>query len=77
VTFHKLDSTHTKVMLQLDVDPEGVAEKAGDALGIIRRRATGDLERFKDMIESRDAATGAWRGDVSNDGKTVRDQRSN
>ena len=77
VTFHKLDSTHTKVMLQLDVDPEGVAEKAGDALGIIRRRATGDPERFKDMIESRDAATGAWRGDVSNDGKTVRDQRSN
>ena len=77
VTFHKLDSTHTKVMLQLDVDPEGVAEKTGDALGIIRRRATGDLERFKDMIESRDAATGAWRGDVSNDGKTVRDQRSN
>ena len=65
VTFHKLDSTHTKVMLQLDVDPKGMAEKAGDALGIIKRRASGDLERFKDMIESRGGATGAWRGDVN------------
>jgi uncharacterized membrane protein len=76
VTFHKLDSTHTKVMLQLDVEPEGIAEKAGDALGIIKRRASGDLERFKDMIESRGAATGAWRGDVSNDGTAVHDQRN-
>jgi len=76
VTFHKLDPTHTKVMLQLDVEPEGITEKAGDALGIIKRRASADLERFKDMIESRGGATGAWRGDVSNDGTTVRDQRN-
>ena len=76
MTFHKLDSTRTKVMLQLDIEPEGIAEKAGDALGIIKRRATGDLERFKDMIESRGGATGAWRGDVSNEGTTARDQRN-
>ena len=71
VTFHKLDATRTKVMLQLDVEPEGVVERAGDALGIIRRRASGDLERFKDLIESRSDATGAWRGDVSNDRRTT------
>ena len=66
VTFHKLADSKTKVMLQLDVDPQGVVEKAGDALGVIRRRVSGDLERFKDLIESRGEANGAWRGDVSN-----------
>ncbi|HZI44284.1 MAG TPA: SRPBCC family protein [Ilumatobacter sp.] len=66
VTFHKLADSKTKVMLQLDVDPQGVVEKAGDALGVIRRRVSGDLERFKDLIESRGEASGAWRGDVSN-----------
>ncbi|HZB42318.1 MAG TPA: SRPBCC family protein [Ilumatobacter sp.] len=66
VTFHKLDDAKTKVMLQLDVDPEGIVERAGDALGVIRRRATGDLERFKKLIESRGQESGAWRGDVSN-----------
>jgi len=67
VTFHKLAEARTKVMLQLEVEPEGIVERAGDALGVIRRRAKGDLERFKDLIESRGQASGAWRGDVSND----------
>src|SRR5688572_5578854 len=67
VTFHKLSDDTTRVMLQLDVDPEGFVESAGDALGFIRCRATGDLERFRDMIEARGSETGAWRGDVSND----------
>jgi len=71
VTFHKLDSDRTKVMLQLDVEPEGAVERAGDVLGVIRRRATGDLERFKELIESRGDASGAWRGDVSNDEPTT------
>ena len=66
VTFHKLDDSSTRIMLQLDVDPEGFVENAGDALGFIRRRATGDLERFKEFIESRGTAAGGWRGDVSN-----------
>ena len=38
---------------------------AGDALGVPERRVKGDLDRFKAMIESRGAETGAWRGDVS------------
>jgi uncharacterized membrane protein len=67
VTFHKLDPGHTRVMLQQDVETEGVVEKIGDALGMIERRAKGDLERFKELIESRGAATGGWRGDVPRD----------
>jgi uncharacterized membrane protein len=64
VTFHRLDEDQTRVMLQLDIEPDGAVEKIGDALGFVRRRATGDLERFKQLIETRGAASGAWRGDI-------------
>jgi len=64
VTFHRLDDGTTKVVLHLDVEPEGVVEKAGDMLGIVRRQATSDLERFKEFIETRGSETGAWRGQV-------------
>ncbi|MFC6066600.1 SRPBCC family protein [Streptomyces ochraceiscleroticus] len=64
VTFHRLDDEHTKVMLQLEHDPEGIADTVGDKLGFVRRQATGDLGRFKEFIESRGTATGGWRGEV-------------
>lgn len=64
VTFHEIDPTTTRIMLQLDVQPDGIVEKAGDALGLVKRRAKGDLERFKELIEARGTETGSWRGDV-------------
>jgi uncharacterized membrane protein len=65
VTFHKLDPARTKVMLQLEFEPEGIVEQAGDKLGIVKSRVHGDLERFKSFIEKRGTETGAWRGDIS------------
>ncbi len=65
VTFHRLSDDTSRIMLQLDSEPEGAVEKVGDALGILKRRVKGDLKRFKEMIESRGAETGAWRGDVA------------
>ena len=64
VTFHKLDDERSRVMVQMDWVPEGVKEKLGDTLGISDRRVKGDLERFKDLIESRGSESGAWRGDI-------------
>jgi uncharacterized membrane protein len=64
VTFHRLDDSTTRVMLQMDVDPEGFMENVGDALGFLDRRVEGDLERFKEFIESRGVETGGWRGEV-------------
>jgi uncharacterized membrane protein len=64
VTFHRIDDATTRVTLQLDHDAQGLAEKAGDALGIVQRRVKGDLENFKKFIESRGQEEGAWRGDV-------------
>ena len=64
VTFHKLSDDTTRVMLQIEYEPEGFVENVGDALGIVKRRAKGDLERFKEFIERRGTETGAWRGEV-------------
>ena len=64
VTFHRLDEAKTRVMLQMDYEPEGVAEKIGDALGLVERRVKGDLGRFKELVESRGTETGGWRGEV-------------
>lgn len=66
VTFHKLDPQKTRVMLQQDVETEGIVEKIGDALGMIERQAKGDLKRFKELIEAKGSAPG-WRGDVPRD----------
>lgn len=65
VTFHKLDDTKTRVMLQQDIEAEGLVEKAGSALGFVERRAKGDLERFKKTVEEDGGnAADGWRGDV-------------
>jgi uncharacterized membrane protein len=64
VTFHKLEPSKTRVMLQMDLDPEGLIEQAGDKLGLVKARVKGDLGRFKSFIEERGTETGAWRGDI-------------
>jgi uncharacterized membrane protein len=63
VTFHELSPETTRVMLQLEFEPAGIAEQAGDKLGLVRARTKGDLQRFKKFIESRGTETGAWRED--------------
>jgi hypothetical protein len=67
VTFHRLDENATRVMLQVEYDPEGVVENVGDKLGAVSRRVEGDLERFKQFIEQRGQPTGAWRGEIHGD----------
>jgi len=67
VTFHRIDEQKTRVMLQIDYEPEGVVENVGSALGFVSRRVEGDLERFKKFIEARGSETGAWRGEVQQD----------
>ncbi len=64
VTFHRIDHDHTQLMVQMDFVPEGIVEKLGNALGVPDRRVKGDLERFKELIESSDQAADGWRGEV-------------
>jgi uncharacterized membrane protein len=64
VTFHRLSDSKSKVMLQMEYDPQGFVESVGDAVGVVTQRVQGDLERFKQYIENRGQETGAWRGTV-------------
>ena len=64
VSFAPNGAGRTLVTLDLEYEPEGLIEKAGDALNIIERQAKSDLEKFKTFIESRGHETGAWRGEV-------------
>ncbi len=67
VTFHALSDDATKVVLQLEMDPEGFLEHVADWGGYVSDRAKKDLDRFKDFIEARGKSTGAWRGTVERD----------
>jgi len=64
VTFHRIDDNTTRVMLQMEFEPDDAMEKTGDVLGMVRRQVKRNLERFKDFIESRGRETGAWRGEI-------------
>ena len=64
VTFDKLGENRTEIRLAMSYRPEGTLEKIGSAAGLDSRRVRGDLERFKQLIESRGAESGAWRGEI-------------
>lgn len=64
VTFRPVSDDTTEVQLNMEYDPKGFVESAGDALGVVSSRVTGDLNRFKEFIESRGQETGAWRGSI-------------
>ena len=64
VHFIPVDAGRTIVRLVLEYEPEGLVEKAGDALNLVERRVKGDLEKFKEFIEARGSATGGWRESV-------------
>ena len=65
VTFSPVSENKSKLNLRLEYEPEGTVEKTGDAVGMVSGRVEGDLQRFKDFIESRGQETGAWRGKVA------------
>ena len=64
VTFHRLSDAKSKIMLQMEYDPQGFVENVGDAIGVVTQRVQGDLERFKAYIETRGHETGYWRGTI-------------
>lgn len=64
VTFSYVDPNKTLVMLRIDYEPQGALESTGSALGFLDRQVQGDLDRFKQFIESQSSASGAWRGTI-------------
>lgn len=64
VTFHRLEDNRTRVMLQLEYEPQSAAEGVADALGFVTGQVKDDLKNFKEFMESATRETGAWRGEV-------------
>ena len=49
----------------LDVEPEGLLEKAGRGMRFAKRAVRGDLHRFKAYAEvAEEAEEGGWRGTI-------------
>jgi len=64
VTFEPQGDDRTRVTLRMSYERDGLAETLGAAVGADRRRVKGDLDRFKELVESRGSESGAWRGQV-------------
>ncbi|MFH9355391.1 SRPBCC family protein [Kitasatospora sp. NPDC017646] len=61
VSFQPLDAGHTRIVMSMDFQPEGLAEKAADMVNMLDRQVKGDLTRFKHFIEKRGSETGGYR----------------
>ena len=62
--FEPLGEDITLATVEIAYEPEGLTEQLGAKIGIDSRQVKGDLERFKELIESRGVESGAWRGEV-------------
>jgi uncharacterized membrane protein len=70
VTFHELGPELTRVLLDFEVQPGSLIEKAARGMRHVKRAARADLHRFKALIENAEHETGAWRG-VIEEGELV------
>jgi hypothetical protein len=48
----------------MEYEPAGVKERVGAFFGADEGQVEADLERFRDLIESREHPTDEWRGRV-------------
>jgi uncharacterized membrane protein len=70
VFFEEIGPTSTRIRLEMTYVAEGVLEQAGSAVGLDRRRISGDLQRFKEHIEDEGTESGSWRGKIEGGRKT-------
>ncbi len=71
VNFSAQGANQTEVSLEVEYEPEGMVENLGDMVGLVSARIFGDLNRFKEFIETKHTATGGWRGEIPASTETV------
>ena len=64
VQFERISDQRTRVRVRINYEPQSALEKVGTALGVASARVKGDLKRFKEFIEARGTASGAWHGEI-------------
>lgn len=55
VSFHKLSDNLTRVMVDMEFEPNGMMEKMASGLRFVKRAVQADLARFKTYVEMEDA----------------------
>lgn len=55
VSFHKIDPNLTRVMVEMEFEPNGMTEKMASGLRFVKRAVQADLARFKAHVEMEDA----------------------
>jgi uncharacterized membrane protein len=55
VSFHELSPNLTRVMVDMEFEPNGVMEKMASGLRFVKRAVESDLARFKSFVEMQDA----------------------
>jgi uncharacterized membrane protein len=64
VRFEPLGTEQTRITVEIEHDPDGMLESVGAAVGADDRRVRRELERFRDLLEDRDASSDAWRARI-------------
>ncbi len=64
VSFEGIGEGKTLIRLSMSYQAEGALEQLGSAAGLDAKRVSGDLKRFKELIESRGTESGEWRGEI-------------
>jgi hypothetical protein len=89
VSFHKISDNLTRVMVDMEFEPNGMMEKMASGLRFVKRAVQSDLARFKTYVEMQDAKGIEYRpnpedekeesdedGGEDADEATTRDQKS-
>jgi hypothetical protein len=89
VSFHKISDNLTRVMVDMEFEPNGMMEKMASGLRFVKRAVQADLARFKTYVEMQDAKgieyrpnpedekeEGDGNGGEDADEATTRDQKS-
>jgi len=67
VTFHKLDTRLTRVMVDMNFEPTGMFEKMASGMRFVKRAVQADLARFKAYAELNEARGLEYGNDADSD----------
>jgi len=73
VTFHEIGDNLTRVMVDMEFEPNGMIEKMASGMRFVKRAVQSDLARFKAYVELEDAKGIEYRP-VKDDGESKKDR---
>jgi hypothetical protein len=68
VSFHRIEPNLTRVMVEMEFEPNGTIEKMASGLRFVKRAVQADLARFKAHVEMEDAKGIEYRAGQDDDG---------